>query len=156
MISGCHFLHNPGSTACTLNSKAPCKTYIVSCFNIAIYRYREILYIIGPALLVAVCPLRQPLNCLVYKSHVVPATSLQKYRKNNRKLYRPKKKKKTVSWSCTKDLNKAVIRLWLFAVCLVGVFHMCLFMCSARWSEREKARSHRWHWKGRWPVCLRK
>lgn len=33
--------------------------------------------------------------------------------------------------------------------------YMCRFMCSARWSEREKARSHRWHWKGRWPVCLR-
>lgn len=29
------------------------------------------------------------------------------------------------------------------------------FMCRARWSEREKARSHRWHWNGRWPVCLR-
>lgn len=27
--------------------------------------------------------------------------------------------------------------------------HMCLFMWRARWSEREKARSHRWHWKGR-------
>lgn len=33
--------------------------------------------------------------------------------------------------------------------------YMCRFMCSARWSEREKARSHRWHWNGRWPVCLR-
>ncbi|KAG7255252.1 hypothetical protein CRUP_022460 [Coryphaenoides rupestris] len=28
---------------------------------------------------------------------------------------------------------------------------MCRFMCSARWSEREKARSQRWHWNGRWP-----
>lgn len=33
--------------------------------------------------------------------------------------------------------------------------YMCRFMCSARWSEREKARSQRWHWNGRWPVCLR-
>lgn len=33
---------------------------------------------------------------------------------------------------------------------------MCLFMWSARWSDLEKARSHRWHWKGLCPVCLRK
>uniref|UniRef100_A0A3B3C1E6 Uncharacterized protein n=1 Tax=Oryzias melastigma TaxID=30732 RepID=A0A3B3C1E6_ORYME len=29
-------------------------------------------------------------------------------------------------------------------------------MCSAKWSDLEKARSHRWHWNGRCPVCLRK
>lgn len=33
--------------------------------------------------------------------------------------------------------------------------HMCRFMWRARWSEREKARSQRWHWNGRCPVCLR-
>ena len=32
---------------------------------------------------------------------------------------------------------------------------MCRFMCSARWSEREKARSHSRHWNGLSPVCLR-
>lgn len=31
----------------------------------------------------------------------------------------------------------------------------CLFMCSARWSEREKLRLHTPHWKGLAPVCLR-
>lgn len=34
--------------------------------------------------------------------------------------------------------------------------YMCLFMWRARWSLREKARSHRWHWKGRCPVCFLK
>jgi hypothetical protein len=38
---------------------------------------------------------------------------------------------------------------------LQGSVHMCLFMWRDRWSDREKARSHRWHWKGRSPVCLR-
>lgn len=33
--------------------------------------------------------------------------------------------------------------------------YMCRFMCKARWSDLENALSHRWHWKGRWPVCLR-
>lgn len=33
--------------------------------------------------------------------------------------------------------------------------YMCRFMCKARWSDLEKALSQRWHWKGRWPVCLR-
>lgn len=33
--------------------------------------------------------------------------------------------------------------------------HMCRFMCRARWSDLENARSQRWHWKGRCPVCLR-
>lgn len=32
--------------------------------------------------------------------------------------------------------------------------HKCLFMCRERWSDLEKARSHFWHWKGRWPVCF--
>jgi hypothetical protein len=27
--------------------------------------------------------------------------------------------------------------------------YMCCFVCSARWSEREKALSHRWHCNGR-------
>ena len=29
------------------------------------------------------------------------------------------------------------------------------FMCRARWSEREKARSQSLQWKGLSPVCLR-
>lgn len=33
--------------------------------------------------------------------------------------------------------------------------HMCLFMWRARWSDLENALSHRWHWKGLCPVCLR-
>lgn len=32
----------------------------------------------------------------------------------------------------------------------------CRFMCSERWSDREKARSHSRHWNGLSPVCLRK
>ncbi|KAL0614808.1 Protein GVQW1 [Plecturocebus cupreus] len=31
----------------------------------------------------------------------------------------------------------------------------CLFMCRARWSEREKLRLHTPHWKGLAPVCFR-
>lgn len=37
-----------------------------------------------------------------------------------------------------------------------GVTYMCRFMWRARWSDRENARSHRWHWKGRCPVCFLK
>lgn len=36
------------------------------------------------------------------------------------------------------------------------VAYMCLFMWRAKWSEREKARSQRWHWKGLCPVCFLK
>lgn len=43
----------------------------------------------------------------------------------------------------------------LFVVLLVFA-HMCLFMWRARWSDRENARSHKWHWNGRCPVCFRK
>ena len=32
----------------------------------------------------------------------------------------------------------------------------CLFICSARWSEREKQRLHTAHWKGLAPVCFLK
>lgn len=49
----------------------------------------------------------------------------------------------TVSW------------LWGHQVRPQPAAHMCRFMWRARWSEREKARSQRWHWKGRCPVCLR-
>ena len=31
----------------------------------------------------------------------------------------------------------------------------CFLMCSARWSEREKQRSHSLHWNGLAPVCFR-
>lgn len=31
----------------------------------------------------------------------------------------------------------------------------CLFMCRARWSEREKLRLHTPHWNGLAPVCFR-
>lgn len=34
--------------------------------------------------------------------------------------------------------------------------HWCLFMWSARWSEREKHRPQWWHLKGLAPVCFRK
>lgn len=32
----------------------------------------------------------------------------------------------------------------------------CLFMCKARWSEREKQRQHTVHWNGLAPVCFLK
>lgn len=34
--------------------------------------------------------------------------------------------------------------------------HWCLFMWSARWSEREKQRPQWWHLKGLAPVCFLK
>jgi len=33
-------------------------------------------------------------------------------------------------------------------------FGMCLFMCSARWSDLAKLRSHTLHLKGLAPVCF--
>lgn len=36
-----------------------------------------------------------------------------------------------------------------------GAQFWCLFMCSARWSEREKLRLHTPHWNGLAPVCFR-
>lgn len=49
--------------------------------------------------------------------------------------------------------------LSVFRQCVLYTFlsspaYKCRFMCSAKWSDLEKARSHFWHWKGRCPVCF--
>lgn len=50
--------------------------------------------------------------------------------------------------------------VYLELVDLLGVsqffmcFGMCLFMCSARWSDLAKLRSHTLHLKGLAPVCF--
>ena len=54
--------------------------------------------------------------------------------------------------------SRIVIVVVVVVVVVIDVVDQMLmwrFMCSARWSEREKARSHKRHWNGRSPVCLR-
>lgn len=50
-------------------------------------------------------------------------------------------------------------RLQLVVVAKGGENHLflgwCLFMCSAKWSERANERSQMRHLNGFWPVCLR-
>lgn len=49
-----------------------------------------------------------------------------------------------------------VDRIAFVAVPFVDVGVWCLFICKARWSEREKHRSQCLHLNGLLPVCLRK
>ena len=46
-------------------------------------------------------------------------------------------------------------KFWIEKIVLGFLFYECLFMCKARWSDREKHRSQWTHLKGFAPVCLR-
>lgn len=63
------------------------------------------------------------------------------------------------SWAMQSRFAVYSRRLLLVVVAKGGENHLflgwCLFMCSAKWSERANERSQMRHLNGFWPVCLR-